>query len=101
MTVDDKDIFEKRASILKAIAHPARLRMVDELARGRRCVRELAELVELDISTVSRHLTVLRNADIVSRKKDGRTVYYSLRFRCVLNFFTCVEDVLESSSGGR
>ena len=93
------DVFEKRAEILKAMAHPARLRMVDAISSGRKSVHELAELVGLDISTVSRHLTVLRNADIVTREKNGRNVYYSLRFRCVLNFFTCVEDVLVSSAG--
>ena len=99
MNVAAADIYEKRAEILKAMAHPARLRMVDAISRGRKSVHELAELVDLDISTVSRHLTVLRNADIVTREKEGRNVYYSLRFRCVMNFFICVEDVLSSSAG--
>jgi len=45
--------FERRAKIIKALAHPSRLYIVDELSRGERCVCELTKLVGADISTVS------------------------------------------------
>ena len=91
--------YEDRASVLKALAHPTRLYIVDELSRGERCVSELTEMVGNDVSTVSRHLSVLRNARIVTGEKRGSEVYYSLRMPCVLGFFECVEDVLSDSNG--
>lgn len=85
-----------RAKIIKAMAHPTRLFLVDELARsGERCVCELTEMVGADMSTVSRHLTILKNVGIVEDERRGAQVYYRLRVRCVLNFFECVESVMQ------
>ena len=86
-----------RARIIKAMAHPSRLFIVDELSRQERCVHELTEMVGADVSTVSKHLSVLKNAGIVEDEKRGAQVYYSLRVPCVLNFFSCVESVMKSS----
>ncbi len=96
MTTTDQDKLERRANILKALAHPSRLMMVDELANGERCVCELQELVGADISTVSKHLTVLKKAGLVESEKRGLQVFYTLLSPCVLNFFTCVESVIEA-----
>jgi DNA-binding transcriptional ArsR family regulator len=87
--------FRERAEILKALGHPSRLLMVDELTRGERCVCELTELVGADISTVSKHLAVLRDAGLVNCEKRGLKVFYRLSCPCILNFFTCVESVRE------
>jgi ArsR family transcriptional regulator len=88
--------YESRARIIKAMAHPTRLFIVDELAkRGERCVCELTEMIGADMSTVSRHLAVLKGVGIIEDDKRGAQVYYSLRVRCVLNFFDCVESVLK------
>jgi DNA-binding transcriptional ArsR family regulator len=89
---------EERARVLKAMAHPTRLYIVEELARGERCVRQLTEMIGADMSTVSRHLSILRSVGIVASDKRGAEVYYSLRMGCVLDFFGCVEAVL--SEGG-
>ena len=89
---------EARAKIIKAMAHPTRLFIVDELSRQERCVCEMTEMIGADVSTVSRHLTVLRNAGIVQDEKRGTMVFYSLRVPCVLNFFSCVESVLETTA---
>jgi len=88
--------YEARAKIIKAVAHPTRLFLVDELARsGERCVCELTEMVGADMSTVSRHLAILKGAGIVEDERRGAQVFYRLRVRCVLNFFECVESVME------
>lgn len=87
--------FEARARIMKALAHPTRLYLVDVLARGERCVRELTRMVGDDISTVSKHLSVLKSVGIVRDEKRGSEVYYSLRMGCVLGFFGCIEAVLK------
>jgi len=87
--------YEARAKIVKAMAHPARLFIVDELSRnGERCVCELTEMVGTDMSTVSRHLAVLRGAGLVEDEKRGQMVFYRLRVKCVLNFFDCIESVM-------
>ncbi len=91
--------YEARAKIIKALAHPARLLIVDELAQqGERCVCELTEMIGTDMSTVSRHLSQLKNAGIVTDEKRGTTVYYRLRVQCITNFLDCVESVLESNA---
>ena len=89
--------YEARARVVKAMAHPSRLFIIDELARGERCVCELAEMVGADVSTVSRHLSVLRNAGIVTDEKRGLQVYYTLRVPCVTNLFSCIETVVKSN----
>ena len=84
--------------MLKAMAHPTRLFLVDVLSSGERCVNDLTEMVGADMSTVSKHLSVLKGAGIVRDDKRGAEVYYSLRMKCVLGFFDCIEAVL--SGGG-
>jgi DNA-binding transcriptional ArsR family regulator len=89
--------YQARARIIKALAHPSRLFMVDELSKGERCVCELRDMIGADISTVSRHLSVLKDAGIVEDDKRGLQVWYRLRVPCILNFFGCVEDVLKAN----
>jgi ArsR family transcriptional regulator len=87
--------YEARAGIIKAIAHPSRLFIVEELEKGERCVNELAEMIGSDMSTVSKHLSVLKNAGIVSDRKAGTNIYYVLKTPCILRFLGCVEEVIE------
>ena len=99
MDVRVHERFEERARVMKALGHATRLYMLDELGRGERCVRELTEMVGADMSTVSKHLSVLRSVGLVRSEKRGAEVYYSLAMRCVLNFFGCVESVLHGDEG--
>ena len=94
--VTDRGYFELRASILKALAHPSRLMIVDELSRGERCVCDLTERVGHDISTVSKHLNLLKKNGLVEDDKRGKQVYYRLKVPCVLNFFHCIESVISA-----
>ena len=97
MTID-MERFEKRAEIIRAMGNAARLVIVEGLSSGDRTVGELTEMVDLDISTVSRHLLVLRNAGIVSSRRDGNRMIYNLRTPCVLSFMNCVEKVITHES---
>ena len=90
--------YEARARIIKALAHPTRLLIVEELSHGERCVCELRDMVGDDISTVSKHLTVLKQAGIVEDEKRGLQVWYCLKVPCILNFFGCVENVLKANA---
>lgn len=88
-----------RAKVLKAIAHPSRLFMVEELAKQERCVCELTKMVGADMSTVSKHLTVLKNAGILADDKRGNMVFYRLRTPCLQRVFECVEPVVAGNGG--
>ncbi len=90
--------FEARAAVIKAMAHPTRLFIVDELSHGERCVCELTEMIGADMSTVSRHLAVLKGAGIVEDEKRGAQVFYTLRMPCILDFFECVESVIRAKA---
>ncbi len=106
MDVDEKQRerfarLEIRATMLKAIAHPTRLFILDELSGGKRCVCELTEMIGADVSTVSKHLAVLKGAGIVRDEKEGLKVYYSIAIPCALDFFGCVDRVIRKEAETR
>jgi len=80
------------SEIFKALGNPNRLLIVDALATGERCVADLTERVGLDMSTVSNHLSVLRNVGIVKDERRGTQIFYRLAKKCVLNIFHCLEE---------
>ncbi|MDH3346475.1 MAG: metalloregulator ArsR/SmtB family transcription factor [Desulfobulbaceae bacterium] len=94
MDSKDKDFYQAKADVLKALAHPTRLWMTEKLADGECCVRDFVELTDFDFSTVSKHLSVLKRAGIVDDEKRGKQVFYRLKVPCILNFMQCVEAVL-------
>lgn len=79
------------------MGHPSRLMMIDALADGEKCVCELQQLVGSDMSTVSKHLSVLRSAGLVTDRKQGLQVFYTLRVPCITRFFGCLEAVMSVS----
>jgi ArsR family transcriptional regulator len=85
---------ESKAEIFKALAHPSRVFVVSELAKGERCVCELTEMIGADKSTVSKHLSILKKAGIINDRKEGTMVFYSLQTPCVLNFMGCIENMI-------
>lgn len=87
-------IFEQ-AKIFKALGHPSRLLMVDALRDGEQCVCDLQVLVGDDMSTVSRHLSVLREAGVVASRKEGTSIYYRLELCCLDNFLGCTRAHVE------
>lgn len=84
------------ATIIKALAHPTRLFILEQLAEGERSVLEITKMVGVEMATISRHLSVLKNAGILEDAKRGSRVFYSLRARCVLEVFNCVKEVQAS-----
>jgi len=87
-----------RANVFKALAHPSRLLIVEQLAQKEHCVCELTEMIGADMSTVSKHLSVLKSAGIILDDKRGLQVYYRLKMPCVLRFFDCVGEVVETNA---
>lgn len=80
------------APLFKALGHPARLTIVRELMIDERCVCELVEVLGLGWSTVSRHLSVLREAGVIADDKRGLQVFYRLALPCVAHFIHCLES---------
>ena len=98
--MDDKTraLFEAQAAVLKSMAHPTRLFIVDQLAQGEKNVGDLTAMIRSDVSTVSKHLSVLKNAGIIKDDKRGTQVFYTLGMPCVMNFFSCVQSVIKSKA---
>jgi ArsR family transcriptional regulator len=88
---------EIRAKIIKSMAHPVRLMVIEFLKEGERPFSEVAELFKLDKSTVSKHLLVLKEAGIITSRKSGTDMIYRLVVPCVTDFFGCVTAVIESN----
>lgn len=93
-----RESFEKRSGIFKALAHPTRLFIVDQLSFEEKCVCELTGMIGADTSTVSKHLSILKNVGIVADEKRGSMVFYSLKMRCVLGFFDCIQTALQAEA---
>ena len=88
--------YEARADILKAMGHPTRLFILEELHGAERCVNELTDMIGSEVSTVSKHLSVLKNVGLVRDEKRGTSIYYTLCCPCVLDFIGCIETVLKT-----
>ena len=88
---------EIRAKIIKSMSHPVRLMIIEFLKGRERSFSEMFDLFKLDKSTVSKHLLVLKEAGIVSSRKEGMDMIYILDVPCITDFFSCVTAVIESS----
>ncbi|NLD91519.1 MAG: winged helix-turn-helix transcriptional regulator [Fibrobacter sp.] len=89
-------LISAQAEIVKAMAHPTRLMIIKVLSEREHCVCELTELAGVDMSTVSKHLSVLKSAGIVAIDKRGLMVFYRLVMPCTVNFMGCLESVIKA-----
>jgi ArsR family transcriptional regulator len=101
MDTNTQNRLEAKARIIKAMAHPTRLFIVETLAKHEHCVCELTAMIGADVSTVSKHLSILREVGIIDDEKRGSMVYYHLKMPCVLSFFACVEKVIKANAQGQ
>jgi len=81
---------DRRTEILKALAHPVRLGLVETLSDKRLCVNDLAGLFPVDRTTISKHLAVLKEAGVLEDQREGREIYYHLRVPCLEEFISCL-----------
>ncbi|MFC1763281.1 ArsR/SmtB family transcription factor [Planctomycetota bacterium] len=88
-------LHQKQADFLKALSHPFRIAIVDFLKDGEQCVCDIADHIQAERSNVSRHLAVMVNAGIISFRKDGLKVLYTLETPCVLEFLGCINQVIK------
>ena len=96
MKMKSTEQYEARAKIAKALGHPTRLTLLDMLERQETCVCELTDALDVDQSTISKHLSVLKEAGLVASRKEGTMVFYRQTACCLEGFFTCIETVLKN-----
>jgi DNA-binding transcriptional ArsR family regulator len=90
------DHYRHQSAVMKALAHPTRLFIIDLLSKGPMCVCDITARVGADTSTVSKHLSVMKAAGIVEDHKQGLQVHYHLKTPCVTRFFSCASGVIRA-----
>jgi len=88
-------LFKRQAEIVKTIAHPLRIAIVDFLKDGEQCVCDIAEYIGAERSNVSRHLAVMVNAGVLEYRKEGLKVIYRLKTPCIVKCFSCISGCLK------
>lgn len=101
MKEKERRLFELQAEVLKALAHPIRLAIVQFLHQEEKCVCKIVDYVGTSQSNISKHLSLMKQAGILSDRKEGLSVYYRLNMPCTLNFFQCVRDIIETQLSER
>ena len=81
---------ERLAGIFKALGHPVRLRLALMLLEGERCVCELHAGSERDISTISSHLSILKNSGVLASEQRGKNIFYRLCCPCLGDLIRCL-----------
>jgi ArsR family transcriptional regulator len=94
MKVRNYEIFELHAQFCKTMAHPKRLIIVTALENKEMTVGEFAELLDMPIANVSQHLKALRDHDIVTTRKDGQKVYYSLTDERLIEACNLIREII-------
>ncbi len=91
-------LYERQAGIAKAVAHPLRVAVIDFLKDGERCVCDIAEQVGSERSNISRHLSVMVHAGVLTCRKDGLKVFYNLKTPCIAQCLSCITRVVKQQA---
>jgi DNA-binding transcriptional ArsR family regulator len=85
-----------KAEFFKALGHPVRIRILERLVNGERSVQDLQQALDLDQPTVSQHLAALRAKNIVKARKEGTTVWYSMRIASIGELLAIARRIFDS-----
>lgn len=96
-----QQLFELQADFLKALAHPRRLEIVQLLRDQELCVSDIYEMLDLPQANISQHLMILRDAQVVATKRDGKQVVYRLTDQKVIDLVDCLREVLVTQHQGQ
>lgn len=95
------DISTFRADILKALSQPTRLKIIEFLRDGERCVCEIFPAIGEEQSNTSRHLSMMLSAGVLSRRKDGLKIYYTIKHPEILDVVDMVTLIVKQEVSGR
>ncbi|MBO8129500.1 MAG: winged helix-turn-helix transcriptional regulator [Peptococcaceae bacterium] len=90
------DLYTRQADLIKALAHPTRIRIVELLRRGERCVCEIYENLELEQSNVSQHLSLMKKQGILDWRKEGLRVMYRVKYPQVFAILDLAREMLRA-----
>jgi ArsR family transcriptional regulator len=85
-----------KAEFFKALGHPVRLVILEQLRIGEKSVQELQAVLEIDQSNVSQQLAVLRNKNVVDSRKEGTTVYYQVRDPMIFQLLDITKEIFNN-----
>ncbi|MGH6929979.1 MAG: ArsR/SmtB family transcription factor, partial [Dongiaceae bacterium] len=91
-------LFAQFAAVAKAVAHPHRLALLEQLAQGERSVEVLADRIRVSVANASQHLQHMRRAGLIVARRDGKFVFYRLADNAVLDLLVSVRRIAEHSS---
>lgn len=94
MQNDQKRLYQMKAEIIQAVAHPLRLAVIEYLGQDEQCVCDIVEHVDAQRSNVSRHLALMLKAGVLECRKQGLKVFYRIKTPCILGFLECVDRAL-------
>jgi len=96
-----KEFVDFRSDILKALAQPTRLKIIDFLRDGERCVCEIFPAIDEEQSNTSRHLNMMLSAGVLSRRKDGLKIYYAIKHPEIFEVIDIITLIVKQEIGGR
>ena len=88
----EKTLYDENARILKALAHPTRLHLVDLIRRKKPCVRVMEEVLGIAQPNISQHLSLLRNIGIVEAERTGNHICYQIKNQTVIKLLDALND---------
>jgi ArsR family transcriptional regulator len=86
------------AAVAKAVAHPHRLELLEQLAQGERSVEVLADRIRVSVANASQHLQHMRRAGLIAGRRDGKFIFYRLADNAVLDLIASLRRVAEAHS---
>lgn len=92
--------YEQQAGVMKALAHPVRLRILDILCQEEQCVCHLTTVLGVRQPYVSQQLAILREVGLVTDRREGLIVYYSLHNQQVARVMSAVREMVTDHLGG-
>ncbi|MBM4026526.1 MAG: winged helix-turn-helix transcriptional regulator [Planctomycetes bacterium] len=97
----DHELAEHAAEVLKAMAHPLRLQIVELLQQGERSVGEIVEAVGEKQAITSQQLTLMKGKGVLASRRDGAKVYYRLHNFNVIRLLDCIYNHCDAKKRSR
>ena len=86
---------EQKSNILKGLAHPVRITIVEMLDSREMCACEIAEQFSIDRTSVSKHLALMTRLGILEVRRDAQNMRYTLKMKCLMSVLQCIDGVIE------
>ncbi len=95
MYQDELQRLQAKAERFKALSHPTRIFIIEKLIEREHCVNELTAMIGVEMPTISKHLSILKNVGLIASRKDRNNVFYRLNCSCVIDTLNCINSVEE------